>query len=106
MPPGRILFEPDDNEGDEANIHIASNVVVSLIEGGIDFLTAWGASGWARFADGGDEAVRVEAVVNGVVICEALRAEVRGRTSKMIRARVNPADSCSSSIRSCPSTSP
>ena len=47
------------------------------IEGKVDILMPWGASGWARYVDGRNEFVQVEALINGVVIGKALARDSR-----------------------------
>lgn len=67
----------DDEGGDRADLVAALKVKNSPIEGHVDIVTPWGASGWARFADDRDEFVRIEVALNGVVISEALARDLR-----------------------------
>jgi hypothetical protein len=73
-----IIFRSADGQhADQADFGGAAEVEKCPIEGNVDVMTPWGASGWARFVDGRDEFVRVEVVLNGVVISEALACDFR-----------------------------
>ncbi|WP_296706057.1 glycoside hydrolase family 99-like domain-containing protein [Rhodoblastus sp.] len=75
--PRRMQVDLIDDERVRADLGAAPKVKNIPIEGHVDIMTSWGASGWARFTDGRDEFVRIEVVLNGVVICEGLARDLR-----------------------------